>query len=112
VSTSDESGRCEHGRAFCTYPRRVAAGLLLGTALVPIFAGCERAASNPQSLADLVARTEPAGTRVLIVGIDGATFSVIDSLLAEGALPITARLIENGVRAPLRSEAPTISVSV
>jgi hypothetical protein len=92
--------------------RRDAAGLLLLAALALSAPGCERAASRAETLAGLVARTEPADTRVLIVGIDGATFSVIDALLAEGALPTTARLIENGVRAPLRSEAPTISVSV
>ena len=91
---------------------RVAAVLLLAAALALGVAGCERAASKAETLGDLVARTRPADTRVLIVGIDGATFSVIDSLLAEGALPTFERLIANGVRAPLRSEAPTISVAV
>jgi hypothetical protein len=91
--------------------RPVAAGWLLAAFATGV-AGCGGDAADPEFLADLVADTRPADTRVLIVGIDGATFSVIDALLAEGALPTFARLIENGARAPLRSQAPTISVSV
>ena len=46
---------------------------------------------------------------VTIIGIDGATWRVLDPLLARGELPNFERLIASGVRAPLRSEPPLIS---
>jgi len=47
--------------------------------------------------------------RLLIFGIDGATWSVIDRLFAEGRLPNLARLVREGSRAPLRTLEPTHS---
>ncbi len=47
--------------------------------------------------------------KVLLVGIDGASFRVMDPLLQQGRLPNFARLIEHGVRAPLHSENPMAS---
>ncbi len=49
--------------------------------------------------------------KVLIFGIDGATFDVMDPLLAEGLLPNLEGLISEGVRARLRSTFPPISAS-
>jgi type I phosphodiesterase/nucleotide pyrophosphatase len=57
-----------------------------------------------------LARTTPRSPyKVLLVGIDGASFRVMDPLLKEGRLPSFAGLIERGVRAPLRSEDPMAS---
>ncbi len=39
------------------------------------------------SLEDLVARTKPTGLKVMIVGIDGATYKVLNPLLEAGRLP-------------------------
>jgi predicted AlkP superfamily phosphohydrolase/phosphomutase len=39
----------------------------------------------------------------VVVGLDGLTFSVVDRLVAAGELPTFARLLRDGVRAPLRS---------
>lgn len=39
----------------------------------------------------------------LLIGLDGATFTVLDPLVAEGHLPNLARIIAGGVRAPLRT---------
>jgi predicted AlkP superfamily phosphohydrolase/phosphomutase len=47
--------------------------------------------------------------RVTIIGIDGATWDVIDPLFERGELPNLRRVVEAGVRAPLRSERPLIS---
>ncbi len=47
--------------------------------------------------------------KVLIVGIDGATFSVLDPLIKEGRVPNIARLIESGARGNLKSEEPIMS---
>ncbi len=47
--------------------------------------------------------------RVLLFGIDGATWTVIDRLFAEGRLPTLARLAREGTRAPLRTLHPTHS---
>jgi len=56
----------------------------------------------------------PGSTRVnlLIVGLDGASWQLIDPLLAQGELPNLARLIDEGVRAPLETLDPSLSPAV
>ena len=44
--------------------------------------------------------------RVLVIGLDGATFDLIDPLIAEGKLPTLARLVRSGSRSALRSTIP------
>lgn len=41
--------------------------------------------------------------RVLFIGLDGATFDLLDPLMEQGLLPFLKQLIANGVRAPLLS---------
>jgi predicted AlkP superfamily phosphohydrolase/phosphomutase len=50
-----------------------------------------------------------AAARVLVVGIDGASWSVIDPMIAEGALPNFAALIERGGSAELATVEPLTS---
>ena len=57
----------------------------------------------------LARRSEPTGVKVVIVGIDGATFRVMDPLIAQGKLPNFKRLIDAGARTPLQSENPMLS---
>ena len=47
--------------------------------------------------------------KVLIIGLDGATFEVIDPLLNEGLLPNLAGLVEKGVSGRILSTIPPIS---
>jgi predicted AlkP superfamily phosphohydrolase/phosphomutase len=47
--------------------------------------------------------------RSLILGLDGATFDVIDPLIARGRMPALAELADNGVRARLRTTVPPVS---
>ncbi len=49
------------------------------------------------------------GAKVLLIGFDAATWKVIDPLLQAGKLPNFARVIEGGIRVPLRSSKPTLS---
>lgn len=51
----------------------------------------------------------PAATRVLVVGWDGATWDLIDPLLAQGRMPHLARLLERGSQAVLDSTIVPIS---
>jgi predicted AlkP superfamily phosphohydrolase/phosphomutase len=48
-------------------------------------------------------------SRVLIIGLDGATFDLIDPLIAEAKLPTLARLARLGARGKLRSTVPSHS---
>ncbi len=50
-----------------------------------------------------------AGARLLVVGLDGADWKIVDSLLAQGKMPNLARLIREGVRARLKTIAPALS---
>jgi predicted AlkP superfamily phosphohydrolase/phosphomutase len=50
-----------------------------------------------------------AAPRVVIVGVDGASWSVIDPLLAQGKLPHFAALLKRGVHANLATVEPVIS---
>ena len=47
--------------------------------------------------------------KVLLIGLDGATFDVLDPLMAEGVMPALQRLIGSGVRATLRSTVPALT---
>ncbi len=47
--------------------------------------------------------------KVAIFGIDGAEWSVIDSLIANGKMPVSRRIIENGFRADFKSLPSTKS---
>ncbi len=76
-----------------------ARGVLLATLGVCLaLAACGDA--GPASQDDVGARP-----KVAIIGVDSATFDVIDPLLEQGRLPNLAALIERGARATLRSSA-------
>ncbi|MEE2959462.1 MAG: alkaline phosphatase family protein [Myxococcota bacterium] len=49
---------------------------------------------------------EVAPQRVLVIGMDGATFEIMDHLVAEGKLPNIAKFYERGARLILESEVP------
>jgi hypothetical protein len=51
----------------------------------------------------------PARARVVIVGVDGACWSVLDPLLADGRLPHVAALAARGVTAEMETVEPVIS---
>jgi predicted AlkP superfamily phosphohydrolase/phosphomutase len=48
-------------------------------------------------------------SKVLLIGIDGATFSVLDPLIRRGVMPFLGRLQQNGARAPLASVVPPLT---
>jgi len=50
-------------------------------------------------------------TRVLVIGLDGATFDLLGPWMKEGKLPTLARLTKSGVSGPLTSVFPPISPS-
>ncbi len=49
------------------------------------------------------------GLKLLMIGLDAADWQIIDPLLKKGKLPNLRRLIDNGVRANLRSVDPMMS---
>jgi hypothetical protein len=48
--------------------------------------------------------------RVLLVGLDGASWNLMEPMLARGELPNLSKMIDEGVSAPLRSELPCLSI--
>jgi predicted AlkP superfamily phosphohydrolase/phosphomutase len=57
-------------------------------------------------------RDRPTGDRVLLVGIDAATWDVIRPMMAEGKLPTLSWLVRTGWSATLESIEPTISPAI
>jgi len=51
---------------------------------------------------------EPA-SKVLIIGLDGATWSILDPLISSGCLPNIEKLIKNGARGILESTIPPVT---
>lgn len=45
----------------------------------------------------------------LLIGVDGATFSVLDPYVERGIMPFVGDLLEGGARAPLRSVMPPLT---
>ncbi|MEZ5066755.1 MAG: alkaline phosphatase family protein [bacterium] len=72
---------------------RAAIGLSLALALAAMLGGCDR---KPEH-------------RVLVIGLDGATFDVVDPLLREGLMPNLARLQAAGSSHVLQTIVPAIS---
>ncbi|MFO0768784.1 MAG: alkaline phosphatase family protein [Nitrospiraceae bacterium] len=52
---------------------------------------------------------ETGTQKVLVVGLDGATFDVLTPMMHRGLLPHLAKLIGEGVSGPLRSVVPPVS---
>ena len=48
--------------------------------------------------------------RLLIIGLDGATFRLLDPLMDRGLLPTLAKIRSEGVVGPLRSTVPPVTV--
>jgi len=57
-------------------------------------------------------RREPHGPRVYVVGLDGATWDIIDPLIERGKLPVFKDLKESGAWARLQTFEPTLSAVV
>ena len=55
--------------------------------------------------------SSPLKPEVLVIGLDGATFDVIEPLVARGQLPNIARLLQQGARGKLRSTIPPYSAA-
>ena len=47
--------------------------------------------------------------RVLLIGLDGATFRVLDPLMRDGEMPFLRGLVESGARSELRSVIPALT---
>ena len=52
---------------------------------------------------------QATGVRLVLIGLDGADWRILDPLMRQGRLPHLHRLVERGTRAALRSYDPMIS---
>ncbi len=59
-----------------------------------------------------VAHASTRSKQLIAIGIDGATWSIIDALRSQGKLPTLDRLIESGSRGELEVPLPSISPSL
>ncbi len=63
----------------------------------------------PGSSADRAGDRTARRDRLLIIGLDGATFDVLNPMMAEGRMPRLARTVAQGVSGILRSTTPPIT---
>lgn len=85
--------------------------LLLLTALLCASA-CERQSTSSDPSPTTAGEVFPSnwdGNRLILLGIDGATWNVIDPMLEAGELPNLRGLIERGVRGHLINPGPQVS---
>jgi hypothetical protein len=88
-------------------------GLLLAIALLAPLLGADSPRwSRPRSGAPADLERVETGLRVLVFGVDGATWSVVEPLLDAGQLPVTRALVEGGARATPRSPPPQVSPAI
>ncbi len=78
----------------------------LAVALAVVLTGCSSEPERTEAPISAALESQETGVKILLVGIDGATFAVLDPLLANGELPTFGRLIEQGARAQLLSDRP------
>lgn len=50
-----------------------------------------------------------ARIRTVLIGLDGATFSILDPLMAQGVMPFLRTFVDRGVRAELRTIVPPLT---
>lgn len=55
---------------------------------------------------------KPSDAKVALIAIDGAWWEIIDALMAEDKLPNFKKLVDNGVRAELKTLYPTFSAMI
>ncbi len=48
-------------------------------------------------------------SRTVLIGLDGATFSILDGLMEDGIMPFLKNFVASGVRADLRSVVPALT---
>lgn len=63
--------------------------------------------SRPIQPGDAVTGGGQSRAHLALVGLDGATFSVLDPLMAAGVMPALAAIAQRGIRTTLRSTVPT-----
>jgi hypothetical protein len=95
---------------------RAAVAVVVASAVAAVLGGCPGRRADGRDGGTAAAPCVPAAPprarverKLLLFGMDGATWSRIDPLLARGELPNLRRLIAGGVRAPLRTMWPTLS---
>jgi hypothetical protein len=77
----------------------LAAGLLL--------AGCD--SGQAEDSASTSPEPVDSDVRVFLIGVDGATWRIMDPMIERGELPNIASMIERGARADLQTMRPTLS---
>jgi hypothetical protein len=84
--------------------------IIMSVAFLCSVYACSR--QQPSSIEELVKETHPSNLKILLVGIDGATFSVIKPMIKEGRLPQLKKLMDGGVQGIRKSQEPTISPAI
>lgn len=86
--------------------RTAARKALCGLLAIAWFGSCSEPESPSAEDGKPGVESHDTGVSILLIGVDGATFSVIDPMLAADELPTLGRLIDDGARAVLRSDRP------
>jgi len=71
--------------------------------------GCRKRGDKTK---ELFKRANPSNLKILVVGIDGATFDIIEPMVKDGKLEQFKRLMESGTYSKLSSQKPMLSPAI
>ena len=79
----------------------VAAVFVIAHVALPLMASASRTRSRAAEPAQTTVRTVDTGVDLLIIGLDGADWRVLEPLIADGKLPTFAEIVARGASGPL-----------
>jgi len=65
-----------------------------------------------QNVEKIEVARRPADTQIVLIGIDGLWWRIMNPLMEQGQLPAFKKLIENGTSGPLKTLFPTFSAAI
>ncbi|MCK4547316.1 MAG: alkaline phosphatase family protein [Candidatus Eisenbacteria sp.] len=100
-------------RLGCRAPKRVVLGLVIVVAGGGLFLNIANREPPRTTATHLpVVERDSSIPKIVLIGWDGATWSVMDRLLAAGRMPNTRQLIERGASGNLKTPSHTVSADI
>jgi predicted AlkP superfamily pyrophosphatase or phosphodiesterase len=74
--------------------------------------GCQKKENTIVPFREVIQKIKPSNLKVFVIGIDGATYRILDPMIENEELPQIAELIKGGAKGILKSDNPMDSPSL